>query len=33
MASTDAKWQALSSDGANVSGILHWLDRTEPLPA
>ena len=27
----DEKWQALSSDGANLTGILHWLDRTEPL--
>ena len=30
MASEDEKWQALSSDRANLSGILHWLDRTEP---
>jgi len=30
MAATDEKWQALSSDGANLSGILHWLDKVEP---
>ena len=26
----DEKWQALSSDGANLTGILHWLDKVEP---
>ena len=30
MAGTDDKWQALSSDSANLSGILHWLDQVEP---
>ena len=25
-----AKWEALNSDAANLTGILHWLDRTEP---
>lgn len=29
----DEKWQALSSDGANLTGILHWLDKVEPRDA
>lgn len=24
------KWQALNSDAANLTGILHWLDKVEP---
>ena len=24
------KWEALNSDAANLSGILHWLDKVEP---
>ncbi len=26
----EVRWQALSSDHANLSGIMHWLDRTDP---
>ena len=26
----EEKWQALSSDSANLSGILHWLDKVDP---
>ena len=26
----DEKWQALGSDAANLTGILHWLDAVEP---
>ena len=26
------KWEALNSDAANLSGILRWLEQTEPTP-
>ena len=33
LAGREQKWQALSSDAANLSGILHWLDKVEPRAA